>query len=66
MNAVDELRREKRLMQFDIRKFMETEDIEELRKLSNSIKERATKIVNLKKEIKGAKEVRREAKKRRR
>ena len=46
---------------FKIEKFMETTDIEEGRKLSNEIKQLATDIVNLRKVIKGAKQVRREA-----
>ena len=61
MDAREELNKKKRLLRFKIETFMETTDIEEGRKLSNEIKQLATDIVNLRKEIKGAKQVRREA-----
>lgn len=64
MDARTELNRKKRLLRFKIDKFMEATDLEEGRKLSNEIKQLATDIVNLRKEIKGAKQVRREARKR--
>ena len=64
MDARTELNRKKKLLRFKIDKFMETTDLEEGRKLSNEIKQLATDIVNLRKEIKGAKQVRREARKR--
>ena len=58
MDAREELNKKKRLLRFKIETFMETTDIEEGRKLSNEIKQLATDIVNLRKEIKGAKQVR--------
>ena len=66
MDAKTELKRSKMRLQLTMKQFMEETDIEESRKLSAKIKELATEIVNLRKEIKGEKEVRREAKKRRR
>ena len=66
MDAYKELRREQKLMQYDIKTFMESTDVEESRVLCNSIKDRATRIVNLRKEIKGEKELRREYRRKRR
>lgn len=61
-----ELRKKKALLQFEIRTFMELSDPEESRKSAAKIKELATDIVNLRKELKGAKELRREFKRKRR
>lgn len=58
MDARDELRRKKMLLQHTIGKFMETTDFEEGRQLSAKIKELATGIVNLRKEIAGKEGVR--------
>lgn len=58
MDAREELRRKKALMQITIKKFMESTDLEEGRQLSNKIKELATDIVNLRKEIAGKEGVR--------
>ena len=66
MNIVKELRKKKALLQFEIRTFMELNDPEESRKSSAKIKELATDITNLRKELKGAKELRREFKRKRR
>ena len=64
MDAREELRRKKALMQITIRKFMESTDLEEGRQLSNKIKELATDIVNLRKEIAGKEGVRKSTKNR--
>ena len=61
-----ELRKKKALLQFEIRTFMELRDPEESRKSAAKIKELATDIVNLRKELKGAKELRREFRRKRR
>ena len=64
MDAREELRRKKALMQITIKKFMESTDLEEGRQLSNKIKELATDIVNLRKEIAGKEGVRKSTKNR--
>ena len=64
MDAREELRRKKALMQITIKKFMESTDFEEGRQLSNKIKELATDIVNLRKEIAGKEGVRKSTKNR--
>lgn len=64
MDARDELRRKKMLLQHTIGKFMETADFEEGRQLSAKIKELATDIVNLRKEIAGKEGVRKSTKNR--
>lgn len=61
-----ELRKKKALLQFEIGTFMGLTDPEESRKSSAKIKELATDIVNLRKELKGQKELRREFKRKRR
>ena len=66
MDAVRELRKKQALLRMEIQKFMEMTDIEESRKSSAKIKELSTDIVNLRKEIKGEKELRREFKRKRR
>ena len=58
MDTRDELRRKKMLLQHTIGKFMESTDFEEGRQLSAKIKELATDIVNLRKEIAGKEGVR--------
>ena len=58
MDAREELKRKKTLLQSTIRRFMESTDFEEGRQLSNKIKELATEIVNLRKEIAGKEGVR--------
>lgn len=67
MNDVThELRKKQALLQFEIKTFMGLKDPEESRKSSAKIKELATDIVNLRKELKGQKELRREFKRKRR
>lgn len=66
MDKYAELRKKQKLIQFEIRNFIEMTDIEESMKSSAKIKELATDIVNLRKEIKGEKELRREFKRKRR
>ena len=61
-----ELRKKKALLQFEIRTFMGLTDPEESRKSCTKIRELATDIVNLRKELKGAKELRREFRRKRR
>ena len=61
-----ELRKKKALLQFEIRTFMELSDPEANRKSAAKIKELATDIVNLRKELKGQKELRREFRRKRR
>ena len=61
-----ELRKKQALLQFEIKTFMLLTDPEESRKSSAKIKELATDIVNLRKELKGAKELRREFRRKRR
>ena len=61
-----ELRKAQARLQFEIRTFMGLTDPEESRKSCAKIKELATDIVNLRKELKGAKELRREFKRKRR
>lgn len=58
MDAREELRKKKMSLQSTIRRFMESTDFEEGRQLSNKIKELATEIVNLRKEIAGKEGVR--------
>lgn len=66
MDARTELRKKQTLLRMEIQKFMEMTDIEESRKSSAKIKELSTDIVNLRKEIKGEKELRKEFKRKRR
>ena len=66
MDAIMELRKKQALLRMEIQKFMEMTDIEESRKASAKIKELSTDIVNLRKEIKGEKELRKEFKRKRR
>lgn len=61
-----ELRKKQALLQFEIKTFMGLKDPEESRKSAAKIKELATDIVNLRKELKGKKELRREFKRKRR
>ncbi len=61
-----ELRKKQALLQFEIRTFMGLTDPEASRKSAAKIKELATDIVNLRKELKGQKELRREFRRKRR
>ena len=61
-----ELRRKQALLEFEIRTFMMLKDPEASRKSAAKIKELATDIVNLRKELKGQKELRREFRRKRR
>lgn len=65
-DVVKDLRKKQALLKFEIKRFMELTDPEESRASSAKIKELATDIVNLRKELKGKKELRREFKRKRR